>query len=502
MEMNKVMKGALLLTVAGVISKLLSAGYRIPLQNLTGDIGFYMYQQVYPILGIALVLALYGFPTAISKLTAEEETISYKNFILPLLLVLVGICWSIAVVLYVFADSLAMWIGDDQLAPAYRMASAAFLFIPFTALLRGVFQGKDIMKPTAYSQLGEQLVRVAIIITIAVFVAMNDWDSYVIGTFAGVAAIAGSLVAISILLINFRRLTVTPNGEKPIPWKYYLKSLLLVGIAASLNHMLLLLLQFADAFTMVPGLLKYGYHLPEAMEAKGVFDRGQPLIQIGAVLGSAFGLAIIPSLSKDKQTEAESSLPNQASRSVCLSIYLAVGATLGLMLIFPEANRLLYQDNQGDTSLTILMLALFLSAVAITTSAILQGLGYIKRTAVFIGAAFLLKWIANGLLVPLFGITGSALATNVALLFLLVASFLTVKKQIGIQFKNKLNLKALSLASICMSGFLVVVNVLIATEAFTRLELFFYISVVSVVGGLIYISILHHYQVFTEDNER
>ncbi len=43
-----VMKGALLLTLAGLAGKVLSAGYRIPLQNLTGDVGFYIYQQVYP----------------------------------------------------------------------------------------------------------------------------------------------------------------------------------------------------------------------------------------------------------------------------------------------------------------------------------------------------------------------------------------------------------------------------------------------------------------------
>ncbi len=94
-ETNKLVKGALLLTLAGVISKLLSAGYRIPLQNLTGDVGFYAYQQVYPILGIASVLALYGFPTAISKLAAERRQegigLSGRNFHIPILFLMFGI---------------------------------------------------------------------------------------------------------------------------------------------------------------------------------------------------------------------------------------------------------------------------------------------------------------------------------------------------------------------------------------------------------------------------
>lgn len=86
-ETNKLVKGALLLMLAGLISKVLSAGYRVPLQNLTGDIGFYIYQQVYPILGIALMLALYGFPSAVSKMTVElkaaGKSLSIRSFYIP-----------------------------------------------------------------------------------------------------------------------------------------------------------------------------------------------------------------------------------------------------------------------------------------------------------------------------------------------------------------------------------------------------------------------------------
>ena len=50
--MKSFMKGAVLLTIAGFIVKLLSAVYRVPFQNLVGDQGFYIYQQVYPFVAI------------------------------------------------------------------------------------------------------------------------------------------------------------------------------------------------------------------------------------------------------------------------------------------------------------------------------------------------------------------------------------------------------------------------------------------------------------------
>ncbi|WP_347861764.1 oligosaccharide flippase family protein [Salimicrobium sp. PL1-032A] len=68
---TKWMKGAAWLFVAGIIGKILSAGYRIPLQNLGGDVGFYVYQQIYPIIGIGIVLALQGVPAAVSRVVAE-----------------------------------------------------------------------------------------------------------------------------------------------------------------------------------------------------------------------------------------------------------------------------------------------------------------------------------------------------------------------------------------------------------------------------------------------
>src|SRR3954453_14485409 len=67
-----VFKGAFILTIAALFTKILSAFYRIPFQNIVGDVGFYIYQQVYPFYAIAIALSTYGFPVVISKLYTEE----------------------------------------------------------------------------------------------------------------------------------------------------------------------------------------------------------------------------------------------------------------------------------------------------------------------------------------------------------------------------------------------------------------------------------------------
>ncbi|MFP3339876.1 hypothetical protein R0J91_18000, partial [Micrococcus sp. SIMBA_131] len=53
-----------------------------------------------------------------------------------------------------------------------------------------------------------------------------------------------------------------------------------------------------DAVTIVPGLMEHGLSSIGARETKGIFDRGQPLMQVGTVLATSLSLSIVPVISK------------------------------------------------------------------------------------------------------------------------------------------------------------------------------------------------------------
>ncbi|MFD1039877.1 oligosaccharide flippase family protein [Virgibacillus byunsanensis] len=505
-ETNKLVKGALLLTLAGLISKILSAGYRIPLQNMTGDLGFYIYQQVYPILGITMVLALYGFPSAISKMTVELKAdgkgLSFQQFYVPIFSILILVNGGVFLFLYLNAGSLAAWVGDASLESTYQYASFAFLLIPFSALLRGVFQGNYMMKPTAYSQVSEQLIRVSIIIAAAWIITMQGKDIYIIGQVAVLASVLGAVTAVIILAVFFikKKPTVMAKRNYLIPWTYYVRTLLIFGIIASLNHMVLLVIQFSDTFTLIPSLMEYGLMQQDAMQAKGIFDRGQPLIQLGTVLGSSFALALVPTLSRRKLELDPNAIYLYIERALTFSFYLAVGATIGLIVIFPQVNVLLFQDDSGTVSLQVLVIAVLLSSIAITAASILQGLGYIKRTAGFIVIACFIKWTANQMLVPIWGITGGAIATVISLLILCVIVLVELKRKLPrLDYKRQIKWQALMIASGGMVIYLYIIQY--ATTYVTissRLELLVYVMFAVITGAFIYIFLLLRFKAYTE----
>lgn len=504
-QTNNLVKGAFLLTLAGLISKVLSAGYRIPLQNLTGDIGFYVYQQIYPLLGMVIILSLYGFPSAISKITAEMsedgKNHSLRSFYLPLLLIMIGISGGLFILLYTSAQTVAIAIGDEGLETTYQLAAFAFLLIPVTSLLRGSFQGNMQMKPTAYSQIGEQLVRVLLIILIAYLFSVQAIGLYKISEYAVVASIMGASTAIIILLIFFIKLKPINHLQYKVPWGYYFRMIFTLGIVASFNHMVLLIIQFADVFTLVPGLVQHGLSNIEAMEAKGVFDRGQPLIQLGTVLGSSFALALIPAISKQRLAAAPEKFRGYIEGVLLFSFYLAAGAVIGLVMIVPETNTLLFQNTKGTVSLRILSIAIFLSSISITGASVLQGLGYFKRSAGMIVGAFLIKWVANKLLVPIWGINGSAAATVISLLALCMVIFVELKRKVpALVFMKQINLSAFGKASACMVVYIVVIRYLIPYETIqSRLLLLLYVAWIALTGAIIYFYILLKGRAFTKE---
>jgi PST family polysaccharide transporter len=234
------------------------------------------------------------------------------------------------------------------------------------------------------------------------------------------------------------------------------------------------------------------------MEAKGVLDRGQPLIQLGTVLGSSFALAMIPAISAKQLRENTEVVYEKIRSSLAIGFYLAVGATIGLIAIMPEANILLFENQKGTSDLRILIIAILLSALIITAVTILQSLGHIKRTAVFILLTMLVKWIGNQLLVPWIGITGSAFATVISLLLLFFIVALELNRKLpGLAMRHQIKWSSLSLAVFGMLLFIFLTGLFIPADL-SRAGAFIYVLVITSVGACIYLFILLRGRTFTE----
>jgi PST family polysaccharide transporter len=425
-------RGTVVLTIAAFVTKLFSAFYRIPYQNIVGDVGFYIYQQVYPIYGIAMSLSLYGYPIVISKLIAERiaerDRTGVASVLQVSLLFLCSLGLFIFAVLYIGAAQLAIWMGDGRLAPSIRLLSISFLLFPFVALLRGYFQGHNKMVPTAVSQVGEQFVRVSGILFLSYWFIKSGYDVYTCGTAAMAGTLAGGLTALLLLTVfwirreNRGRIHIKTNRAEA---RSIISYLFIKGIIICVTNMVLTLIPLVDSFLLLSLLSQRGGESMEHVKLlKGIYDRGQPLIQLGTVVATSFSLALVPLISGAKKRRNEQFLYEKIDLSLRIALVLGLGASLGLICLIRPINIMLFKNDLGSLSLAILMASVFFTTLALTLSALLQGMGYEWVAVVGVFVAVAVKSVLNYLLVPVLGMIGAAIGTTMS--YAAMACFLYV----------------------------------------------------------------------------
>jgi len=235
-------------------------------------------------------------------------------------------------------------------------------------------------------------------------------------------------------------------------------------------------------------LLDHGLRLDEAREWKGIYDRGQPLVQLGIVVGSSLALAFVPSITKDQLISEKTAVVHLLHSGWKLSFLLSIAATAGLVALFPLVNELLFKDDVGTYSLQVFTLTIFVCSLTLTTASMLETLGKWKQTAAIIAAGFLLKWFLNIWLVPIYGIMGASLATVITVACILACNMYLLKRYLPEIKLFQLPWRSLFVGLLSM---LVAVGLLYvaAVELFhvkTRILLLGYVLFAVIVGALLY----------------
>ncbi len=464
--MKSYMKGAALLTIAALIVKVLSAIYRVPFQNLVGDEGFYIYQQVYPVISIFVVWTSSGFAVAISKMLADNDCIvneeertqkrrSIMRIIFRYLTVLSFIFFGI---LFVGADVLATMMGDTSLAPLLRTGSFIVLVMPALAVFKGGFQSRGIMEPIAYAQVLEQTVRVSVILA-GTFIIMSTTKSlYGAGQMAIIGTVVGEVVGLLLIAFLFRKRFGSFIGKQQqrLASLPVLKEVTLLSLSVSMSSLLLLGYQLVDSFTIFSLLIDSGMDETIAKETKGIYDRGQPLVQLGVVIASSLSLAIVPLVAHMSNKQNGRSAMPFIQLTYRASVLFGWAASLGLILVMPYINAMLFKTDALSEVLMLYVLQIVPLSIILTFTAILQGYGKLKIPAVFLLIGFLLKVVLNVFTIEPMGVLGAAVANNVGLLLTALALVLYLKKITGIQLAPASFYQKISVASLCMTVVVIV----------------------------------------------
>ncbi|WP_455363113.1 oligosaccharide flippase family protein [Vagococcus elongatus] len=317
------------------------------------------------------------------------------------------------------SDLLAYLMGDHQLAPLIKVSAGLFLFVPVLAVYRGFFQGELRLEPTAFSQLLEQIVRVAVIILSAVLFQKGWLGIYQTGALASFGAIFGAFAAMIILFFYGKsekiHICFSPRREGKILSSHLFKRFLVEGGIICSYSALLVLFQLVDSFVLKNGLVFGGMEEVLAKTIKGAYDRGQPLAQVGLVISSAFATSHLPRLTLLRENKNITSYQATFQRLMKVVVVIGSAAAVGLSMLLPELNRGLFGDGKENVSISLFMGVVFLLSVI----QVLQIIGQTKHSYKLLLRAFFYGLIAKVILsfplTYLYGTVGASVSTLLGL---------------------------------------------------------------------------------------
>jgi len=458
-------KGAAMLAGAALLSKLIGVLQKIPLQNIAGDRVFGIYNAVYPFYQLVAVLATAGLPTAVSLLIAErlKDGIhpQHTRHTLNAALLLLGATGAAGFVLmWLLAGQASEWIGDAHTFYAIRAASAALLFAPIAAALRGYMQGIGRMSVSAGSQVAEQTVRVAVMIIALVIGIKANWGDAEIAAAVMGGSAAGALAG-AVLLGGYTRAsrkrrmparaqeasagTEEEEGRKAAAeqagkmsesgqqnraalrggraegqrgfaaLRAEMKRLAVIAVPVALGAIVVPMLGVVDAFT-IPRLLQAGGAAEaDAMAMFGVYSRAQPLVQLVVMVAGAGAAALVPGLVQARLNGNRELLRQQLSLTQRVAWGIGLASAAGLALLAQPLNVMLYADDKGTAAFALIGCTALAGSLNAVTAPLLQSLGRVRAPAMLLLIAALLKGALNAALVPSYGIEGAAVAGVAAL---------------------------------------------------------------------------------------
>lgn len=476
--MKNYMKGAAILTIAAILVKILSAVYRVPFQNMVGDEGFYIYQQVYPFIAVFIVWTTSGVAVSVSKLLVDvdvEGSYFKRPYIIKVVFVFLTVLSILFfVALYGGANMLAHLMGDSELAPILRTGAFIVLIMPALAIMKGSFQSRGQLQPIAYAQVAEQFIRVCIILAGTWIIMSTTKSLYAAGHMAIFGTVLAEFLAFVLLFMYFKR-----SGNELLKGSYrgsawsIVKEVTLLSLSISMSSLLLLSYQLVDSFTIYSLIIEHGMNATEAKSIKGIYDRGQPLVQLGTVIASSLALAIVPLVAHTSKKQKGVNATPFIQLTYRTSVLFGTAASLGLVLVMPFVNQMLFETDSLTEVLMLYVVQIVPLSIVLTFTAILQGYGKLKIPALLLGVGFIFKFIGNIVLLDKLGIIGAAIASDIGLLFTAIGLVVYLKKLIHIKLATFDFYMKLLFSSIAMTIAVIVwdsVAKLILGEVLNRME--------------------------------
>lgn len=462
MSKNSIIKGTLILTLAGLLTRIIGFFYKIYLSNTLGAEKLGLYQLVFPIYGICFTLYAGGLQTAISKLVAAEHgtqlTMLSRNVsgnmrkILKTGIVcsiLIAICLSFLV--YFNADFLAgSVLMEPECAASLRVLAFVFPFCGVTACINGYYYGLKKAGVPAVTQLLEQVVRVVSVYAIAVFAGRGN--SQVTCELAIVGLLLGEVASNLFNIISLALSRIPKGNASNIR---VLNPLVKLSLPLMGNRLLINILHSIEAILIPSMLRKSGLTAAEALAIYGILTgMSIPFILFPSTITNSLATFLLPAVSEANAGNNRVMINHTTSMSVKYSLIVGIFST-GIFMLYGEVlGSVFFHNSMAGNFLVVLSWLCPFMYLSTTLGSIINGLGKTHLTFFnsVIGLSIRILFVLY--MVPNKGIYGYLIGLLISELTICLLDCLVIHHSVSFPFDAK-NWLLKPIIILAVTGFLI-----------------------------------------------
>lgn len=393
------LKQGSILAAASILVRMIGLVYRIPMANIVGSEGNGIYSAAFEIYNILLIISSYGMPMAVSKMVSakcvnKKYKEAYHVFRCSMIF---SLCTGGAAALFMFFG--ADWIERNffesfrGIAIPLRILAPTIFMVAVMGTLRGLFQGRKTMLPTAVSQILEQIVNAIVSVSGAFFLLRAHSASDKFPAWGAAGGTLGTCMgaATALLVLVFIYMIYRPVMKKqqrrdrvsvPETLGQTYKLILLTVIPIVLSQTVYQLSGIIDVSLINAVLKGRGFSSEQISAWQGIYSTEyRTLVNVPIAISTAIASSLIPSLVTSFVGGEKGQVHQKVNMAVKFNMIIAFPSAVGMAVLATPIIRVLFRT--GDYQMGSMMMVLGSSciifyALSTVTSGVLQSIDQMK----------------------------------------------------------------------------------------------------------------------------
>lgn len=403
---NKIIKGTFILTISGILSKLIGFYYRIFLSDTIGANGVGIYQMILPIIGLFAAISCAGVEIAMSKniSSAKDKNHIYKNF-------KAGFIYSVTmsvlstILLLLFTPIISHFYISGPIIKRLLFLSALLLpLMSIHSAILGYYLGmKRSFIPGLFLFI-ETLLKLVFTMLIYLFFLKANRPITACIPILGMLCSELSSSVIMLFLIKKEFKAVKKSGFTSLSeYKDFFK----LAMPVSFTRIFLSLVHTVEAFLVPFLLVVFGLSEDTSISIFGILTgMSMPFILFPSAITNALSAMLLPSIS-EAASRNDFQLIKKTS-SVALKYCMSMGIFFtGFFIINGyDLGYMFFGNEPAGQFLRILAWLSPFIYVGMTLSSIINGFGYTKTTLIYNTISAIIRIVFIIIFIPFFGVKG------------------------------------------------------------------------------------------------